>query len=114
MSRPIPRRALPHVNMVKVEPVTGVSAAGRSYGTAATVQRSLIVDGANIIGSQYEREAEVSGVVYCDRDAFGTIPPPDSRVTLWAGTGDEHQAFIKRVERYHHPKVGDVLVVVLR
>ena len=114
MSRPIPRRALPHVNAVTVEPVTGGSAAGRAYGAAVTLHRTLIVDGVSLTGTQYEREAEVSGVVYCDRDAIATIPPPDSRVTLWKSTTDEHQAFVKRVERYHHPKVGDVLVVVLR
>ncbi len=114
MSRPIPRRLLPHVDSVSVEAVKGVSGAGRSYHSAVTVKRALIIDGMALSGTQYERETDVSGVVYCDRSAFEKVPPPDSRVTLWLGTPDEHEAFVKRVERYMHPRFGDVLVAVLR
>lgn len=114
MTRRIPRRALPHVNQVIVEPLKGVSGAGRSYLAPVTIGRSLIVDGAGLVGTQYEREIEVSGVVYCDRSALEVLPAPDSRVKLWPGDVDEREAAVKRVERYMHPRVGDVLVVVLR
>ncbi len=114
MSRPIPRRVLPHVREVVVEPLKGVSGAGRTFHAPVTVERSLIVDGTGLVGSQYERETEVSGVVYCDRSAFEALPAPDSRVKLWVGSPDEREAAVKRVERYKHPRIGDVLVVVLR
>lgn len=114
MSRPIPRRLLPHVDAVTVEAVKGVSGAGRSFNPPVTVKRALIIDGTALRGSQYEREAEVSGVFYCNRAEFEALPPPDSRVKLWQGTADEREAVVKRVERYMHPRHGDVLVVVLR
>lgn len=114
MTRPIPRKLLPHVDSVSVSPVLGASAAGRSYGPEAIIPNTLIIDGTSLVGTQYEREAAVVGVVYFDRDALDTIPAPDSRVKLWHGDRDEHEAFVKRTERYKHPRLGDVLVMVLR
>lgn len=114
MSRAIPRRLLPHVDAITVEALKGVSGAGRSFHPPVTVKCSLIVDGISLAGTQYEREPEVSGVFYCDRSAFEKLPVPDSRVRLWHGSEDEHEAFVKRVERYMDPRLGDVLVVVLR
>lgn len=114
MTRAIPRKLLPHEKAVAVAPVLGASAAGRAYGAETVLERALIVDGTGLVGTQYEREAEVVGVVYCDRDAFDVIPVPDSRVKLWHGDRDEHEAFVKRTERYKHRRLGDVLVMVLR
>lgn len=114
MSRRIPRVLFPHVNAVSVAPLTGSNAAGRIYGADVVLKRALIIDGTGLTGTQYEREAEVVGVVYCERDAIDAIPVPDSRVKLWLGERDEHDAFVKRTEHYKDPRLGDLLVLVLR
>lgn len=113
-ARRIPRQVLPHRRLVGVAPLRGSSTAGRVYHDEIVIPFAQIVDGAGLVGGQYAREAEVSGVVYCDRDVFDKIPMPDSKVRLWIGTKDEHEATVKRVERFNHPKYADLLVVVLR
>lgn len=113
--RGIPRRAVPHRDLVTVEPLTGNGAAGRSYGPRFTIGRAQIVDGLALQGTQYEKESNVSGVVYCDRAELGAdLPFPDSRVTIWAGTPEQRFANVKRCERYEHPEIADLVVMVLR
>ncbi|WP_427870545.1 hypothetical protein [Leucobacter luti] len=115
MTRRIPRRALPHRGLVIVEPLHGAGAGGRAFGPPVTLGRALIADGLALRGSQYEQEAEVSAVVYCERAEFGAdLPFPDSKVTLWAGQAGERWAMVKRSERYEHPQIADVVVLVLR
>ncbi len=114
MTRRIPRRLLPHRGALIVAPLGGVSASGRRFGPPITVDRSLVIDGVALRGTQYGREAEVTGAVYCERSAFVSIPAPDSKVTLWPGTVDEREAVVHRVERYYHPRIADLLVVLLR
>ena len=113
--RGIPRRALPHRELVTVEPVKGAGAAGRTFAAPITIGRALIVDGLGLRGSQYENEAEVSAVVYCERHEFpDDLPFPDSRVKLWAGQAGQRFAIVKRSERYEHPEIADLVVLVLR
>ncbi|MEJ6490706.1 hypothetical protein PQI23_13350 [Leucobacter sp. USCH14] len=105
---------LPHRHLVAVAPLRGSNASGRVYHNEVVIPFAQIVDGAGLVGGQYAREANVTGVVYCDRDAFDALPMPDSKVRLWAGTGDEHEAVVMRVERYNHPRIADLIVLVLR
>lgn len=114
MMRRIPNSALPHRERAKIRPLVGSNAAGRTYGPEVVVARSLIVDGQQLAGNQYAKIAELSAVVYCNRDEFASLPAPDSEVVLHAGTVDERAGTILRVERYHHPKIADLVVVLVK
>lgn len=112
--RRIPNSALPHRELVTIRPLLGASAAGRSYGDTVTLSRALISDGQALGGTQYAKIAELQAAVYCNRDEFDSIPAPDSEVVLHAGTSDERAGHILRVERYHHPRIADLVVVLVK
>lgn len=113
MTRRVPGRLLPNRDEVVIDPNAGVGSGGQIYGPPVTLARSFIVEGAALSGTQYGRETGVTGLVYCERSAVEHIPDPASRVRLRVGSVDESSGTVRRVERFQHPEIADLLVVVL-
>lgn len=103
-----------HRDLVTVAPYLGGGANGRSYGAAVPVKRALIVDGAELRGDQYDKDAAITAIVYVERSALAEIPAPETRVTIWAGTADARDAHVDSCTRYQHPNITDLLEVKLR
>lgn len=92
----------------------GGTAGGRSYGTAETVKRALIVDDAELLRDQYDAETLITALIYFERSEVEKIPVPETKVIIWAGTADERTAYVVKCGRYQHPRIADLLEVRLR
>lgn len=112
--RRIPDKLLPHQELVKVEPYLGGGAGGRSYGTPVTIKRAQIIDDVELLRDQYDADTIITALVYLERSELTEIPTPETKVTIWAGTGDERVAHVVKCGRYQHPKIADLLEVRLR
>ncbi|QIK63839.1 hypothetical protein G7068_12035 [Leucobacter viscericola] len=113
MVRRIPGKLLPHRNLVQVIPYLGGGANGRSYGEPVAVKRAQINDEMKIKPDQYDAETTAPSTVFFERSEVPTIPAPESRVILWAGTVDERETHVESVKRHEHPRIGDLLEVKL-
>lgn len=113
MGRRIPRKLLPHHNLVVVEPYLGGGANGRSFGPAETVEWSQIDDKTVLVRDQYDKETVSSTTVYFETDALSTLPPLESRVTVWQGLPGERDTHIVAISRRMHPRIADFLEVRL-
>lgn len=113
MARRLPNKLLPHRRLVTVEPYLGGGANGRSYGTAETVERALIIDSDVLVHDQYDAEVNSSTTIYLERSELTTLPTPETRVTVRAGTPDERVSHVIRCDRYEHPRIADLLEVRL-
>ena len=121
MARRIPKRRIEkalntllfHRDLVTVEPYLGGGANGRVYGDPVTIERAQIIDDVKLIRDQYDSETKLAAIVYIERSALEHIPTPETRVTIWAGTGEERHAHVEGCGRYHHPDIADLLEVRL-
>lgn len=105
---------LPHRNLVRVHPYKGGGSGGRVYGPPEMPTRALIVDDAELIRDQYDAETIINAIVYLERGEVTDIPVPETKLTLWAGTDDEREAYVVKCGRFEHPQIADVLEVKLR
>lgn len=114
MGRRIPGKLLPHRGLVIVEPYLGGGANGRSYGPPVTIRRAQIDDSVEKTGDQYDAETVGPATVYFETRETGELLPPESRVTIWAGTPFERTGTVESCGRSEHPQIADFLEVKLR
>lgn len=114
MGRRIPGKLLPHRGLVIVEPYLGGGANGRAYGPPITITRAQINDETAKTGDQYDAETIATATVYFETRELSAPLPPESRVTIWAGTPHERTASVESCARKQHPRIADFLEVKLR